>query len=250
MTTAYSAADAFLPVANGNDTGAPQSTMVQQVLWYQAQWYLSLAKPGNGDDMRVFNSLGSAAPADFLFADSLLLNSGLPDQVAVGIEAGLQRNSDDAVSALATYIDVAKASAKFTRLLGAFDLFYHPKGEGALPALQYLLSQHLAIPGLDSALATALARSGSKNVLPSRAEMLDSQDPQAQLRAASFFCNFAMFGDANGNIPGTQSPGHFDSVGGRANTPKRSSMETPAEYAQFWNAWWSTNRAALGFPTP
>ncbi len=246
----HNAIDAFLPVANPDVPGPPPGTVVQEVLWYLMQWYLSLPNPNNGDDQRIFMSLGLAAPADSLAADSLLINSGLADQTAVWIEMLLRLNSDSAVSALVSNIGVIQASSKFTRVLSDFGLFYHPKGEGALPALQNLLSQHLAIPGMDLALGTALARIGTKNVLPSMAEMLDSQDPQAQLRAASFFANFAMFADANGNIPGTQVSGPFDSVAGRANTPKRGSAETPAEYAQFWKAWWSTNRAALGFPTP
>lgn len=248
---AYSAADAFIPVTDaGIDAQAPAGTAAQRVLWYQMRWYLSLPAPNNWDDARVFASLDRADLPDSLAAANLLIDSGKADQVAVGIEAELRRNSDDAITALAKNIGLLGASAKLPRVIGGLSLFYHPKTDAALPALQNLWSQHVSVPGIDAGLATAMARIGTKNALPTMAALLDSQDPQAQLRAASFFSQFALFADSNGNLPGTHVTGPLASFAVNANTPRRGSTETPAEYAQFWKAWWADHREALGFSAP
>jgi hypothetical protein len=246
----YNATDAFLPVTPAALEPPATSTAAQQLLWYQMQWYLSLPKPGNGDDARVLVSLGTADSADSLAAAKLLIASGSPDHVAVGIEATIWRDSADAFSLLAANLDLLQRSPKFPRLLGDISLARRPASEADLPALLSIPARHLTIPGLDLALANALTHIGTRNAVAAVAQLLDSPDPQAQLRAASFFADYALFADANGNPSTTQVAGPFDSVEGRAHAPRQGSAVSPAEYAQFWKSWWAANRTALGFPAP
>ncbi len=77
--------------------------------------------------------------------------------------------------------------------------------------------------------------------------LLESNDPQAQLRASWFFGYFAIFTDKNGNISGTNMAGPYDSPSVHQQMPSQNSTETPAQYAQFWKTWWAQNQASLGF---
>ena len=101
--------------------------------------------------------------------------------------------------------------------------------------------------GVDVAAAAALAKIRTKEVLPAMAELLDSKDPQAQLRAASFFGLFTLFADKHGNMPEGGPRGPFCTPQTRAYMPRRDSTLTPAEYAEFWKGWWSDNQGALDF---
>jgi hypothetical protein len=100
---------------------------------------------------------------------------------------------------------------------------------------------------LDDAIASSLARAGGKQVLPGMAAILSSLDPQARLRAASYFSEFALFADSRGNISGTQLLGPFANETTKAMRPRRGSNLTTEEYAHFWLNWWGENRKTLGF---
>jgi hypothetical protein len=103
---------------------------------------------------------------------------------------------------------------------------------------------------MDSAAGSLLQRIGGKVILPIMAQLLDSPDPDAQLRTASFFASFALFADKDGSIAGTGAAGPFYSELARAQMPRRNSRETPTQYAQFWKNWWRENYSKLGFSNP
>jgi hypothetical protein len=246
----YNATDAFLPVTPAALEPPATGTAAQQLLWFQTQWYLSLPKPGNGDDLRVLLSLGTADSADSLAAARLLIASGSPDHVAIGIEVAFRCDSTDAFSLLAANLDLLQRSPKLPRVLGDLPLARRPASEADLPPILSIQARHLTTPGLDSALAGALAHIGTRDAVAALAQLLDSPDPQAQLRAASFFADYALFADAAGNRSTTQVAGPFDSVEVRAYAPRQGSGISPVEYAQFWKGWWTANRTALGFRAP
>lgn len=77
--------------------------------------------------------------------------------------------------------------------------------------------------------------------------LLDSPDPQAQPRADWFFGYYTLFADAGGNILGTQVIGPLSSSATRQNMARSKSSLPVAQYTTFWKAWWSQNRASLGF---
>jgi hypothetical protein len=121
----------------------------------------------------------------------------------------------------------------------AIGLYFRPHGTDAVRPLERIAALRLDAAGLDAAVGKALQKIGSKDVLPAMALLLDSRDPEAQLRAAAFFAYFAKFG---GNPAGA-----FDSPAVDRQMPGKNSTETPAEYAQFWKAWWTGNKESLGF---
>ena len=204
----------------------PVDSKDSQLLRYAVRWYQSLKIPTPGDDARLFKSLDSAA---------------------VGIAVSIPLGSEDAVNMLCDQIEFLASSPKLHRLLDALGMYYQPRNTGAVPALLHISALHVAIPGMDAAVGSALQKIGTRSVLPAMAELLDSHDPKAQIRAASFFANFAMFADEHGNIPGGVVPGPLASAATAANTPRQDSGESPSKYAQFWKVWWSLHRAEPGF---
>jgi hypothetical protein len=80
--------------------------------------------------------------------------------------------------------------------------------------------------------------------------LLDSKDPDTQLRAARFLGYFTLFADENGSLPGTGVKGPLATADTQQFTPTKGSAITAAQYAQFWKVWWSQNYAKLGFSTP
>ncbi|HSW49781.1 MAG TPA: hypothetical protein VLH09_06370, partial [Bryobacteraceae bacterium] len=100
-----------------------------------------------------------------------------------------------------------------------------------------------------------LRKIGTRAIVPAMVEFLDSQDPTAQLHAARFLSDYALFADAKGKVP-VLEPGRGRTFGPwrteavHEYTPSRDSTKTPQEYAGFWKSWWAENKAKLGFTGP
>jgi hypothetical protein len=108
--------------------------------------------------------------------------------------------SDSAIATLARELPTLPAHPKFDRITEALYTYYQPHGDSSMGVLQQLVSLHSDAAGIDAATGSALQKIGSKAVLPAMAELLDSRDPQAQLRAAWFLGYFTLFAAAAGNI--------------------------------------------------
>ena len=128
----------------------------------------------------------------------------------------------------------------------------------AVSAFEKLIGLHSEIPGFDRAIGTAFVSianattaAGSplstKAVLPGMVGLLDSKDPNAQIRAASFMGYYSLFADKNGNITGSGIKGPFVTADTQQFTPSNVSTLTAAQYAGFWKVWWTQNQAKLGF---
>jgi hypothetical protein len=189
----------------------------------------------------------STAPQDSLTAANSLIGSlAVADQI-LGLTAAIGLGSDSAVTALSASLNVVGMSPKFYLITDALAILYQPHGAASIPVLKQIIDQHSTAPGIDAAAGTALSKIVVKQTLPVMAELLNSSDPTAQLRAASFFGFFALFSDSSGNIPGGGPMGPFATNQTRQYTPRTNSGITPRQYAQFLQQWWAQNHALLGF---
>jgi hypothetical protein len=227
---------------------APSGTVNQQLLAWLVRWYQSLPSPPRVDqDFRLLRSLDAADPKDAKAAITPLLASLRTAQNGLGLAAAIRLGSVEALATIAQRTEELRSNPKLLQITDAIGLYFKPDGPPAIPALQQIAALHSDVAGLDAAVGSALQKIGTKDVLPAMALLLDSHDPKAQLRASWFFSYFATFTDKNGKISGSGMGGPFDSPAVRQQMPSNRSQETPAEYAQFWRSWWSTNKGSFGF---
>jgi hypothetical protein len=225
----------------------PLGDVDQQLLAYLLRWYEALPNPAVQHDTWLLSSLSAAKPEYSLPLAGALIASPIAGQHIVGLAAALQAGSDDALKLLAAEINDLGSNPKLFRVLMALEMTNRPLGQASIPALQSLAAQHSMVPGLDKALAAALHLIGTKAVLPAMANLLDSQDPLAQVRATGFFGSFALFADADGNIPGSGVVGPYATSATRQFTPRSAdSPQATAAAVQFWKVWWSENRSRFG----
>ncbi len=191
---------------------------------------------------------------DSLAVAKILIASASPDQQAVGLECGLRLGSDEILPLLAEKAPALRSHRMFQMVMFALGTEYKPNGEASIAPLRRLAAAHLG-GEFDAAVASALRKIGTKAIVPAMVEFLDSPDPTAQLHAAHFLSEYALFADAAGNIPALK-PGQGRTVGPlmteatQANMPSRDSTKTAQEYAAFWKSWWAENKARLGFTGP
>jgi hypothetical protein len=252
----YTWTDAFLPLpAEGIPDpltlipGLAQSNappVERLLLSALVSWYQSLPDPTFIDDDRLLSSLYGANPGDALAVANSLRGSLRESHRVVGLQAAVSLGSDDALSALAAEAAALRWHRKFPAIADALRSMYRPDGEKSILALHRLVASHSDLPGLDAAAGVALKKIGTKAVLPAMVELLDSRDPEAQLRAIAFLADFAMFSDAAGNLPGPGVEGPFAAATAAYN-PSRGATLTAEEYVKVWKAWWADNKATLGF---
>jgi hypothetical protein len=236
-----------LPVDNSLEV--PSGSVDRQLLVYLVRWYQSLPDPPRIDqDFRLFGSLDQADPQDALFAITPLIGSLRLDHHGIGLATAIRLGSVDALSTVAREAEALRSNPRLSHITDAIGTYFKPQGAAAIVPLQQLAALHSDVPGLDAAVGSALQKIGTKEVLPAMALLLDSRDPQAQLRASWFFGYFAIFADKQGNISGTGMAGPFDSPTVHQRMPRRDSVEAPLQYAQFWKVWWARNRGTFGFP--
>jgi len=217
--------DTSIPVDRGVEP--PAGDVEQQLLIYLVRWYRSLPAPGRVDeDFRLFVSLERADPQKAAIAIAPLLTSTRADQYGAGLAAAIRLGSVEALSRVAPGIGTLRSNPKLREITDAIGLYFQPPGPDVVRLLGEIAALQSDVPRMDAAVGSALQRVGTKDVLPVMAILLDSHDPEAQLRAAWFFAWFA------------KSPDQM---------PSQNSTRTPAEYARFWKTWWASNKGGLGF---
>ncbi|HCC56536.1 MAG TPA: hypothetical protein DEQ47_04615, partial [Solibacterales bacterium] len=240
--------DVFLPVSDSLAAAGLSGTTEYQLLQYLVGWYRSLSNPTVRDDMKCLTSLQSQSTspeASLAAANSLIGSPAVASQI-IGLAAAIGLGSDSAVAALSTSLHVVSKNPKFYLITGALATSYQPHGVGSISVLKQIIDQHSAVPGIDAAVGAALSKIVVKQTLPVMAELLNSSDPTAQLRAASFFGLFTLFADSNGNVSGGGPEGPLASDETRLYTPRRDSGVSPQQYSQFWRGWWAEHHTLLG----
>jgi hypothetical protein len=244
------APDAVIPGLAGSVN--PTGRLVLAALVHS---YLSSATPrGTLRDLVAASLNDKEDRQDSLAAAKVLIASSSPDHQILGLAAALRLGSDEALPLLAEKAPALQSHQMFPSLVFALSTEYKPNGEASIAPLRQLAAQHMGGVNFDAAVAAALRKIGTKAVVPALVELLDSQDPTAQLHAAHFLSEYALFADANGNIPAPTGPGHVAGPWGteatQAHMPSRDSTMTAQEYAAFWKSWWAENKTKLGFPGP
>ncbi len=255
---AFAGRELFIPVGVEDQSSAPTGTVAHQVLTYQLRWYQSVSDPGQSEDEHFIPSLIYDQGREAGDAIAALTSSVVLSQHVVGLIAGLRLGSPDALSQVADELDALRSGPRFNLVLLAIREYPSTQPDASIKALEKLIGLHSDIEGLDDAASTALARIGGlgtvagaqvkmKAALPGMLLLLDSKDPNAQIRAARFFSYFAMFTDASGNVPGTGVTGPFATAERSQFDPTEGTSASPAQYGQFWKEWCAKNRKQLGF---
>lgn len=243
----YTTNDAFLPLARAA-WPLRRGSVSQLVLEATASWYRGLGEPTYLDDNRFFNEVAAASKEDAAALVRHLATAPFPRQTAIGLAIAIQLNLEDAVTSLAWELPRIQSDPAFRHVIDALSRNYTPKDQRSLAALESLVKTRSNVPHLDDAIASALTRRGTKEVLPSMATLLTSSDAQAQLRAARFFGEFSLFADRDGIISAAHLIGPWATEATRAMQPRNDSDKSVEEYSRFWLGWWAENRKALGFP--
>jgi hypothetical protein len=218
-------------------------------LVWAALLYSYQSSPSRTEDI-LMASLYNSRRSEALAVVEALISSQSTEVRIIGLAAGVDLGSDDALAVLAREAPTLQTHPKFPRITGALLMGYKPNGESSIAPLRKLTALHLNSIRFDEAVASALSKIGTKAVLPAMVELLDSPDRNARLRAARFFGEYTLFADAKGDMP---NPNNLRPVGPWANSatrlhiPSSSSPMTADEYASFWKTWWNQNRAKIGF---
>jgi hypothetical protein len=253
----FSGRDLFMPVRAVQPLTVPTGTLGQQLLTYLLQWYEALSEPSRPQDEFLITALMYNKGKDSGAAISSLRTSAYAGQHVMGLIAAIRLGSPDALSQVADELETLRSKTRFNLVLLAIREYPPEQPFASIKALEKLIGLHSDVEGLDDAASTALARIGSlgtiagakvkmKAALPGMLLLLDSNDHAAQLRAVRFFSYFAMFTDANGDVPGTGVAGPF-ATAERSQFDPTETAASPSQYVQFWKDWCAKNRKQLGF---
>jgi hypothetical protein len=247
--------DFFVPISAVSAQAPSTGPIDLALLNDQVQAYeSSQTTPTRRDDLRLLESFIDSNPQDAMSVARTMIGSPVLRVHGFGLAVAIRLGSADALSQVAAELDTLKSNPKFSNVLATIRGYPATLNQASVAALEKLIALHSDIPGLDDAASSALAGIGRaataadsplprKAVLPGMALLLDSKDPNGQLRAARFFADFARFADENGIGP-------FATAATRPFNPSTGSGITPAQYAQFWKTWWAQNYAKMGFTAP
>jgi hypothetical protein len=243
----YTENAAFLPLPRGWVPRAGRN-IEQQLLSAVVASYLARRKPTGIDEGTLFVSLETADRQEaFAVVAELTSSAAVRDRI-VGLAAAIRMGSDSALSLLAEDIDTLRSHEMFDRITRALQTYYKPSGPASIPALRRLAEIPADVPGLDLAVAKALQKLESRDVLPAMLRMLDSPDALAVRSAAWYFHFYAALAGPNGEINRTGDGQHPFRSAETARYGGRDSTITGGEHARFWKGWWQENRVRLGFP--
>lgn len=254
----FRASDLFISVPDTSAIVASAGSVGQQLITYQTQAYQSLVSPDPVEDEKLFTSLIYGTGQDAQNAIASLTSSASPRAHAIGLCASIRLGSADAIAQVASELDALRSNPGFSYVLASLSAYPASQDAQAVAAFGNLAAMHSGIPGMDNAVSTALVAIGNgahllrsslsaKTVVAAMVPLLDSDDPSVQIRTARFFAYFALFADANGNIPGTGVTGPFATADTRQFTPSKDSTLSAAQYAGFWKVWWAQNKTKLGY---
>ncbi len=250
--TYYTNLDIYVPVSGTTLEGVPvQGTTNQQLLSYLVRSYIDIPNPCDSSDDLVQTSLLKSAPQDAMAALGPLLLSKFPLCRVFGLATAIVLGSDSAISSVAVDISNLAATRKFPLIIGAIKR-YEPHGDSSIPVLKGLIGLNSGAVGIEGAVASALAKIDSRSVVPVMVTLLDSSEPEAVSRAATFFGFYTMFADSKGDLNVARNGtilGPLTNSDTKQYTPGWSGLVLPStQYAQFWKSWWSKNRHSLNFP--
>lgn len=251
VTGGYLPGESFLPVDTTLPT--PQGTLNQKLLAYLMAWYATAPNdPSRDAGLKAMFEPGRVGVQDVSRADLAAVAQGLVSSVSapthlMGLVVSVQIDLPGSLGAALSEVSTLQSQPNFPSLLRAIAWYSHDPSE--IPVLSQAVAQHTNIAGLDEALGAALAKFvvGQRAVVPAMATLLDSQDPNAVLRAARFFGMYAVLADAQGNVSGGAAIGPFSTADTRHFTPRDGDMLTPEQYSDFWKQWWAVNLLKLGF---
>jgi hypothetical protein len=233
----------FLPVQTPASDQAAGADLDSILLTYAVKWIQSFDGRPTGKDIAIYGAFEPSAQArpnqeHVLAAIAPLLASSSPAQHAMGLVIALRAESADAMTQVVNEISTLRSNPRFDEIMFAIGA-YPTGGVPGSKSPQWIapIARLIAmpeIPGMDASLAGALYRIGTPETWPLIAAMLDSKDPTAQMIAARTIAMRVPHAMATAEtqrfLPGMPgSPG------------------STAEYVEFWKAWWTQNRAALGF---
>jgi len=244
-TAAYSGLDAYLPLMAADAEVEPSGTLDRQLLMYLTRSYEEFSSVrGDTTDWVLLRTLLHTDRQDALPMIRDLIVSPKAGLRIIGLTAGLRLGSDDALATLMKEYGALQTEPKFFLVRMELATTLTAESPTSFRLLEQMAAAHSDLPNLDDEVAAALARAGGKSVLPIMANLLDSKNEQAKLRAASYFARFAMFADEDGNLrPGHAGPFMSQSV--QANAPRNDSGISADQYAQYWKSWWTQHRTLL-----
>jgi hypothetical protein len=239
--------DLYLPMTGPPGRVVAIGALDDVLLAYEVRWFQSLADPDyrlvDEELISSFEHRNSESPTQqqALAAIAPLIESPVAWQHAAGLMVALRIDSADAMSMVVNELSALRSDPRFPEIvfaIGAYPIAGKKDARWLAP-LRRLLALHADVPGLDAAAAGALYRIGTKDTLPMIAELLESKDQTAQtiaVKTLGLYTGSGAFGPLATEqtlrfTPGMQRP-----------------PLTTSEYVDFWKAWWSRNRANLGFP--
>jgi len=245
--------DQFLPVSPSAPAPDPTSAISQQLVSYLVGWYQGLSQPDPDEDLKLLAGFDPGrvdmhvvSLQDLLTAAAPLAGSVVLSQHVIGLAISIRLGSDDALSSVAKELGSIGLNPKFPAITGSIS-YYSPYDAPGIAILASLAFLHSTIAGLDNSIAVALGPVSSRTVVPIMATLLDSSDPTAQGRAASYFARYSLLADSQGNFPSTGPIGPFSTALTLQYTPRAGSAMATADYVSFWKGWWTSNQSALGF---
>jgi hypothetical protein len=233
----------FLPVPQPMNNATHDADLDSVLLAYAVRWIQSSGERPTGKDEAIYGAFGPSAQArpnqeHVLAAIAPLLASSSPGQHAMGLVIALRAESAEAMAQVVDEISTLRSNPRFDEVMFAIGAYPARGGPGSKsPQWIAPISRLIAmpeIPGMDASLAGALYRIGTPETWPLIAALLDSKDPTAQMIAVR---TIAM------RVPramATKETQRF--LPGMPGSPGST-----AGYVSFWKAWWTQNRAALGF---
>ena len=240
---AHSATGLFLSDPGPLDAAVPPVDVDSLLLACEVKWIQSLDAPATSQDIAIYRAFGPSGQTQpnrehALAAIAPLLALSSPAQHAIGLVIALQAESADAMTQVVDEISTLRSNPRFDEIMFAIGA-YPTGGVPGSKSPQWIapIARLIAmpeIPGMDASLAGALYRIGTPETWPLIVAMLDSKDPTAQLIAMRTISMRVPRDMATAEthrfypgMPGSPGP--------------------TSEYVEFWKAWWTQNRAALGF---
>ena len=157
---------------------------------------------------------------------------------------------DPALARLETDLESVRLDLRtMQRILFNLETHYAPSDAQALARLDRLVrkAQRAQTPGLDVALAKAVRKVNSREMLPLARRLLDSQDSEAVRVASNTFYVYSVLAREDGRIPRNGEGGGkhpFANEQTKSHNGMKRSMSA-AENAEFWREWWGEKQADI-----
>ena len=187
------------------------------------------------------------------FVDGLLASPSNEER-NLGTLIGVGMAYDPALARLETDLESVRLNPRIMgRVISTLENAYAPRGALALARLGRLVrkAQKEQIPGLELALAKAVRRINSIEMLPLARKLLDSQDPEAVRVASNAFYVYSVLAGEDGKIPrnSEQSGEHpFANEQARSHSGMEGSVPA-AESGEYWREWWDETQADIAART-